>query len=123
MAAAGTWQGFSGSTITLPMAWIYIVAGGVFEAAWALALKESHGFSRLWPTAAFLAALVVSMVLLGLGLRSLPVGTGYAVWVGIGAVGAAVGGVLLYGEGTEAARMLPIALIGVGVVWLALGES
>jgi len=105
------------------MAWAYIIAAGVFEAVWALALKQSDGFSKPLPTIVFLVFLVASMILLAIALRSLPVGTGYAVWVGIGAIGAAVGGLVFLGEETSWQRLVPIALIAAGVVWLALGES
>jgi len=100
--------------------WIVLFVAGLFETAWALALKESDGFSKLGPTVLFLVTLVVSMVLLAIALRSLPVGTGYAVWTGTGAVGAAVAGMVLLGEPATAARILPIGLIAIGIVWLAL---
>jgi len=95
---------------------------GLFEVAWALALKESHGLSKLGPTVVFLITLAVSMVLLALALRELPVGTGYAVWTGTGAVGAAIAGMTLLGEPATLNRLLPIGLVGVGIVWLALSE-
>jgi len=102
--------------------WIVLFVAGLFETAWALALKQSDGFSRLGPSVLFLWTLVVSMVLLALALRSLPVGTGYAVWTGTGAVGAAVAGMVLLGEPATAGRILPIGLIAIGIVWLALAE-
>lgn len=105
------------------MAWAYLIAAGVFEAVWALALKQSDGFSKPLPSIVFLVFLVASMILLAVALRSLPIGTGYAVWVGIGAVGAAVGGLIFLGEETSWQRLVPIGLIAAGVVWLALGES
>ena len=104
------------------MSWIVLFVAGLFETAWALALKESHGFSKLGPTLLFVVTLVVSMVLLAIALRELPVGTGYAVWTGTGAVGAAAGGMILFGEPAVAARILPIGLIAIGIVWLALSE-
>ena len=104
------------------MTWIVLFVAGLFETAWALALKQSDGFSRLGPSVLFLWTLVVSMVLLALALRSLPVGTGYAVWTGTGAVGAAVAGMVLLGEPATAGRILPIGLIAIGIVWLALAE-
>jgi quaternary ammonium compound-resistance protein SugE len=104
------------------VSWIVLVVAGLFETAWALALKRSEGFSNVGPTAVFLVTLTVSMVLLAVALRDLPVGTGYAVWTGIGAVGAAVAGMVWLGDPAVAARILPIGLIAVGVVWLALTE-
>jgi quaternary ammonium compound-resistance protein SugE len=104
------------------MTWVVLLVAGLFETVWALALKESHGFSKLGPTTVFLASLIISMVLLALALRDLPVGTGYAVWTGTGAVGAAVAGMLFFGESAALARIVPIGLIAVGIVWLALAE-
>ena len=104
------------------MSWIVLIAAGLCETAWALALKQSDGFSKPGPTVVFLVTLVVSMILLALALRDLPVGTGYAVWTGIGAVGAAVAGMIWLGDPAVAARVVPIGLIAVGVVWLALAE-
>ena len=104
------------------MTWILLFVAGLFETAWALALKESHGFSKLGPTLLFVVTLALSMVLLAIALRDLPVGTGYAVWTGTGAVGAAVGGMILFGEPAVAARILPIGLIAIGIMWLALSE-
>lgn len=105
------------------MAWILLFAAGVLETVWALALKESDGFSKLMPTLIFLAAGAASMILLAIALRELPVGTAYAVWTGIGAVGAALAGIALLGEPATAMRLLPIGLIAIGIVWLAAGSS
>ena len=80
------------------MAWVLLFLAGLFETAWTLALKGSHGLSKLAPTMLFLVGLIVSMVLLALALRDLPGGTGYAVWTGIGAGGAAVAGMIFFGE-------------------------
>jgi quaternary ammonium compound-resistance protein SugE len=102
--------------------WVVLFIAGLFETAWALALKESHGFSKLGPTVLFLVTLVISMVLLAVALRELPVGIGYAVWTGTGAVGAAIGGMVLFGEAATASRILPIGLVAIGIVWLALSE-
>ena len=104
------------------MTWVVLFLAGLFETVWALALKESHGFSKLGPTIVFLLGLIISMVLLAWALRDLPVGTGYAVWTGTGAVGAAVGGMIAFGEPAALSRILPIGLIAVGIVWLALAE-
>jgi quaternary ammonium compound-resistance protein SugE len=102
------------------MAWVLILVGGVFEMVWAVALKESNGFSRVVPTVLFVLALIASMGLLALGLRELPVGPGYAVWTGTGAVGAAVIGMIFLGEQSSFSRIAPIGLIVAGIVWLAL---
>jgi quaternary ammonium compound-resistance protein SugE len=102
--------------------WILLFVAGLFETVWALALKESHGFSKLGPTIVFVVTLVLSMVLLAAALRELPVGTGYAVWTGTGAVGAAVAGMILFGEAATLNRIVPIALVAVGIVWLAVAE-
>jgi quaternary ammonium compound-resistance protein SugE len=102
------------------MAWVMLLVAGLFEVVWALALKESEGFKQLTPSLVFVGALAVSMVLLSLALRDLPVGPGYAVWTGTGAVGTALLAVLLFNEPATLSRLLPIGLIAVGIVWLAL---
>ena len=102
------------------MAWILLVAAGLLEVVWAIALKKSEGLTRLVPTIVFGVAAVGSMVLLARALKTLPVGTGYAVWTGIGAVGAALVGIAFLGESAGALRLLAIGLIAVGIVLLAL---
>jgi quaternary ammonium compound-resistance protein SugE len=102
--------------------WLILVVAGLFETAWALALKQSDGFSKLVPTLVFLVTLAVSMVLLAIALRDLPVGTGYAVWTGIGAVGTAIAGMVWLGDPAVVGRIIPIGLIAVGIVWLAAAE-
>ena len=104
------------------MTWVVLFLAGLLETVWALALKQSDGFSKLGPTALFAITLILSMVLLAVALRDLPVGTGYAVWTGTGAVGAAIAGVILLGEPATLSRMLAIALVAGGIVWLALSE-
>ena len=104
------------------MTWVMLFVAGLFETAWALALKQSHGFSKLEPTMVFLVSLIISMVLLALALRDLPVGTGYAVWTGTGAIGAAIAGMIFFGESAALTRSLPIGLIAVGIAWLALAQ-
>lgn len=101
-------------------AWIILVIAGLCEIGWAVGLKYTEGFSRLWPSAATLLAMVVSVVLLGWSLKVLPLGTAYAVWTGIGAVGTAVLGMFLFGESREVARLLSISLIVAGIVGLKL---
>ncbi|AQZ69619.1 Quaternary ammonium compound-resistance protein SugE [[Actinomadura] parvosata subsp. kistnae] len=100
------------------MAWIVLVVSGVLESVWAAALSASHGLSRLRPSLLFGAALAASMLGLGYALRTIPVGTGYAVWVGIGAVGTALYGMVFLQEPATAARLVCLALIIGGVVGL-----
>ena len=102
------------------MAWIVLVGAGLFEIAWAVGLKYTAGFTRLWPTVATALALIASMTLLGLALRTLPLGTAYAVWTGIGTVGTALLGMLLFHEPATALRLVCIALIVAGIVGLKL---
>jgi quaternary ammonium compound-resistance protein SugE len=102
------------------MAWFYLAVAGLMEVAWAIGLKYTEGFTRPWPTVGTIAAMVISIVLLGLALRELPVGTAYAVWTGIGAVGVALLGMVLFGESASAARLASIALIVAGIVGLKL---
>lgn len=104
------------------MHWILLFVAGLFEVAWALALKESHGFTKLVPTLVFTVTAAISMVLLALALRGLPVGTGYAVWTGTGAIGTAIAGVVFFGESATLMRMLPVGLIAVGITWLAIAD-
>jgi len=101
-------------------AWVTLFVAGLFEIGWALGLEYSDGFTRLWPSVGTVVALVVSMALLARATRSLPVGTAYAVWTGIGAVGTAVGGIALFGEPRSAARLACISLIVTGIVGLKL---
>lgn len=100
------------------MDWIYLVVAGLFEMAWALGLKYSQGFTRLWASVGTVAAMIVSVALLALAMRSIGVGTAYAVWTGIGVVGAVVGGIFLFDEPWSAARLGFIALILIGIIGL-----
>jgi len=102
------------------MPWILLTIAGLLEICWAVGLKSTEGFTRLWPTVLTLAAMAGSIVLLGLALRALPVGTAYAVWTGIGAVGTAAFGMLVLGEPATAARFAGIALIASGIALLKL---
>jgi quaternary ammonium compound-resistance protein SugE len=102
------------------MEWIILFVAGLFEIGWAIGLKYTEGFSRLVPTVLTVTAMAISIVLLGIALRSLPVGTGYAVWTGIGAVGTALLGIYLFGEPATAARLASIGLIVAGIVGLKL---
>jgi len=102
------------------MAWIYLVVAGLFEVGWAIGLKYTEGFTRLWPTLWTGAAMAVSLFLLAQALKTLPVGTGYAVWTGIGTVGTVVLGIVLLGESRDALRLLCLGLILIGIVGLKL---
>ena len=100
------------------MAWVYLVIAGFFEMGWAIGLKYTEGFTRPIPTALTVAAMIISVVLLGIALRDLPVGTGYAVWTGIGTVGTALLGMYLFGDPATAARIACIGLIIAGIAGL-----
>jgi quaternary ammonium compound-resistance protein SugE len=105
------------------MAWAILIVAGVLEIGWAVGLKYTEGFTRLYPTIATVAAMVVSITMLGIAVRDLPVGTAYAVWTGIGTAGTAMLGILLLGEAASLQRLLCIGLIVVGIVGLKLGTS
>lgn len=102
------------------MSWIILFIAGLLEVVWAIGLKYTHGFTRLTPSVITVTAMIVSIVLLSWAMRSLPVGTAYAVWTGIGAVGAAITGILLLGESASLARIASLALIVAGIVGLKL---
>ena len=102
------------------MAWIYLLLAGMFEVVWAIGLKYSDGFSRLWPTVGTLAAMAASIVLLAMAVKTLPIGTAYAIWTGIGAVGAVALGIVLFGDPATLPRLLCVALILAGIVGLKL---
>lgn len=100
------------------MSWIFLFLAGLFEIGWAIGLKYTDGFSRPLPTVATVASMVVSLVLLGLALKTLPVGTAYAVWTGIGTVGTVLLGIWLLGEPATAVRLACIGLIVAGILGL-----
>ena len=102
------------------MAWTLLFMAGSCEIAWAIGLKYTDGFSRLWPSLATLTMMLVSIVLLAIALKQIPVGTGYAVWTGIGAVGTAILGILLFNESRDVVRLLFIGVIIAGIVGLKL---
>jgi quaternary ammonium compound-resistance protein SugE len=102
------------------MAWVYLFVAGLFEIGWAIGLKYTDGFTRLAPSLFTLVSMVVSVVLLGLALKALPVGTGYAVWTGIGTIGTAILGMILFEEPATAIRLLCIGLIVAGILGLKL---
>ncbi len=100
------------------MAWISLFVAGLFEIGWAIGLKYTDGFSKLWPSVGTIVSMIVSLIFLEYALRTLPVGTAYAVWVGIGAVGTAILGMWLFNESREIARILCLMLIVAGVIGL-----
>jgi quaternary ammonium compound-resistance protein SugE len=102
------------------MSWAYLVVAGLLEVAWAVGLKYTAGFTRLWPSVFTLATMAGSVGMLGLALRALPLGTAYAVWTGIGTVGTAVFGMIMLGEPAGALRLLSIGLIVAGIAGLKL---
>jgi quaternary ammonium compound-resistance protein SugE len=102
------------------MAWVILIIAGLFEVAWAIGLKYTDGFTRLWPSVLTLIAIVISMGLLGISMKSLPTGTAYSVWVGIGAVGTVTLGIMLFGEPANAARLISVAFIVAGIIGLKL---
>jgi len=102
------------------MAWTYLIIAGLFECGWAVGLKYSEGFTKLVPSLLTIAAMCISLWLLSLAMRSIPVGTAYAVWTGIGAVGVAVIGMIYLGESREVLRILSLLLIVAGIVGLKL---
>ena len=102
------------------MKWFILVVAGLFEVGWAVGLKYTDGFTRLWPTVGTALSMLVSLGLLGIAMKSLPVGTAYAVWVGVGAVGTAILGIVLLGESANPTRLLSLGLIVAGIVGLKL---
>ena len=104
------------------MAWIVLFIAGVLEIGWAVGLKYTEGFSRPWPSVATVSAMAASLWLLALAMKDLPIGTAYAIWVGIGAVGAAVMGIWLFGESTSLPKLVSLALIVAGVAGLKLSS-
>lgn len=104
------------------VAWVLLVIAGLLEVGWAIGLKFTEGFTRLWPSVLTIVAMVLSVVLLGAAMKSLPVGTSYAVWVGVGAVGTAILGMVLFGEPASAGRLASLGLIVAGIVGLKLAS-
>ena len=102
------------------MAWFLLLVAGLMEVGWAIGLKYTEGFTRFWPSAFTLAAMIVSVVLLGVAMKSLPVGTSYAVWVGIGAGGTPILGMILFHGPATAGRLVSLALILAGIIGLKL---
>lgn len=105
------------------MAWVALFIAGLFEVAWAVGLKQADGFTRLMPSLWTVAAMAISLWLLAIALRSLPLGTAYAVWTGVGTLGTAILGIVIYGESADPWRILCIALIVAGIVGLRLAAA
>ncbi|MDG2516430.1 quaternary ammonium compound efflux SMR transporter SugE [Lysobacter soli] len=104
------------------MPWIILVLAGLFEVGWAIGLKYTDGFTKLWPTVGTVAAMAISLGLLGIAMKSLPVGTAYAIWVGVGAVGTVILGIVLFNEPVNALRLVSVGLIVAGLVGLKLAS-
>ena len=102
------------------MAWVILILAGLFETGWAIGLKYTEGFTRLWPTVWTIFAMIISLWLLGIAVNKLPVGTAYSVWVGVGAVGTVALGITLLGEPANAARLISVGLIIAGIIGLKL---
>jgi quaternary ammonium compound-resistance protein SugE len=102
------------------MAWVVLVLAGLFEVGWAIGLKYTDGFTRLWPTLWTLLSMIVSLWLLGMAMKTLPVGTAYSVWVGVGSVGTVILGIILLGEPANATRLISVGLIVAGIIGLKL---
>jgi len=100
------------------MSWLLLIIAGLFEIAWAIGLKSSDGFTRLWPTVGTIAALIISIGLLGVAAKSLPIGTAYAIWTGIGAMGTVICGILFLGDPATFLRLACFSLILLGVIGL-----
>lgn len=105
------------------MNWIILFCAGAFEVVWAVALKKSDGFRNLWADAVFIVGMALSMWFLSLSLRTIPLGTAYAIWTGIGAVGGLVAGIVIFGEPATAMRLVSAALIVAGIVGLKLAAN
>lgn len=105
------------------MSWLILFIAGVFEVCWAIGLKYTDGFTKLWPTVGTIFALIASFLLLGRALKTLPVGTAYAIWVGVGAIGTAILGIFLFGESTDIFKLVSLGLICAGIVGLKLAHA
>lgn len=102
------------------MAWILLVLAGLFEVGWAIGLKYTEGFTKLWPSVGTIAAMIISLGLLGVAMKTLPVGTAYAIWVGVGAIGTVILGIVLFNEPANALRIVSVLLILAGLIGLKL---
>lgn len=102
------------------MPWIYLALAGLFEVVWAVGLKYTEGFSRLWPSVVTVSAMTASIILLAMAVKTLPIGTAYAIWTGIGAVGAVLLGIVLFGDSASPLRLVCVGLVVLGMVGLKL---
>ncbi|WP_067981509.1 quaternary ammonium compound efflux SMR transporter SugE [Neptuniibacter pectenicola] len=105
------------------MHWFILIIAGLLEIGWAIGLKYTDGFTRLWPSIGTLLLLLASFLLLAFAMKALPVGTAYAVWVGIGAIGTAIFGIFLFGESTDPLKLLSLSLIFIGIIGLKLAHT
>jgi quaternary ammonium compound-resistance protein SugE len=105
------------------MAWVILILAGLFETGWAIGLKYTEGFTRLWPTLWTVVAMIISLWLLGIAMKTLPVGTAYTIWVGVGAVGTVILGIVLFKEPAHAARLISVGLIIAGLIGLKLSTA
>ncbi|MGE8359980.1 quaternary ammonium compound efflux SMR transporter SugE [Pseudomonas sp.] len=105
------------------MSWIILFFAGLFEVGWAIGLKYTDGFTRPLPTALTVAAMIISLTLLGLAMKELPLGTAYAIWTGVGAVGTVIAGIILFGESMALVRLVSVALIICGLIGLKLSHG
>jgi len=104
------------------MVWLVLILAGLLEVGWAIGLKYTEGFTRLWPTVGTVGSMIISIALLGIAMKSLPVGTAYAIWVGVGAVGTAILGIVLFGDSANIWRLLSLGLIVAGIIGLKLAS-
>lgn len=104
------------------MVWFVLVLAGLLEVGWAIGLKYTEGFTRLWPTVGTVGSMIISIALLGIAMKSLPVGTAYAIWVGVGAVGTAILGIVLFGDSANIWRLVSLGLIVAGIIGLKLAS-
>jgi len=102
------------------MAWLVLIIAGLFEVGWAIGLKYTEGFTRLWPSVGTIVSMVISMGMLGIAMKQLPVGSAYAVWVGVGAVGTVILGIVMLGESASIFRLVSVCLIVLGIIGLKL---
>ncbi|HEY9572041.1 MAG TPA: quaternary ammonium compound efflux SMR transporter SugE [Pusillimonas sp.] len=102
------------------MSWLILIIAGLLETGWAIGLKYTEGFTRLWPSVATLLAMLISVVMLGVAMRQLPVGSAYAIWVGVGAVGTVILGIILFGDSASLPRLISVGLIVLGIIGLKL---
>jgi len=105
------------------MNWFILVVAGLFEVGWAIGLKYTEGFTRFWPTVWTIMAMIISLGLLGIAMKGLPVGTAYSIWVGVGAVGTVILGIVLLGESASLSRMISVVLIIAGIIGLKLSNT